>query len=327
MTKLILAQPIYDQLIQHGSITATVHSVFNLACNLQSHLGLISLLTKPKKMNPCAILLPQEVNFKLLVIGSKVELRCINNTDIDPVLSPSSVIEANIDNLILHINLGTDATIVSEQVECFSPSLSAALPITPSLQSRLQSHIAHFLQRNQKPLGIYPLLCLHTQFNITTHLVYQPEIMAEYITPHLQRFIADLVLQNSAIELRSIIGFGAGLTPSMDDLLVGLLSWLDFSQHAYFCPLAQAVKDNAAQTTDVSKAMLLHATSKQYNEEIIELYACLNKPHNPDAALNAALDVVIAYGHSSGHDTLCGIYLGLILFGYVPIGVVDKAAY
>jgi len=320
MTKLTLAQPIYDQLIQHGSITATVHSVFNVACNLQSPYGLISLLTQPKKMNPSAILLPQGVHFKSLIVGTKVELRCTHNTSIDPALL---ALGANIDNLRLHINLGTGTTIVSEQIERFSPSLPAALPRALNLQLKLQSHIADFLQRNQKPLGIYPLLCQQSQLNIATHLVYQPEMMTKYITPHLQAFIAELTQQNPTIALKSIIGFGAGLTPSMDDLLVGLLSWLDFSQHPYFHPLAQAVQANAAQTTDVSQAMLMHASLKQYNQEIVELYACLNQPHKSDdrlnTALNEVLDEVIAYGHSSGHDTLCGIYLGLTLFGAAAI--------
>lgn len=316
MTKITLAQPIYDQLMHHGSISTTVHSVFNAACNLQSPFGLISLLTQPKKMNPSAILLPQGVSLKSLIVGAKVELCVINNTDSN--LSPASAACAHIDNLILHINLGAGATIVSEQIARFNPSLPAALPIALSQQSSLQLHIASFLQCNQKSLGIYPLLCQQPWLNIATHLVYQPEMMIKYITPHLQRFIAAIAQQDRAIELKSIIGFGAGLTPSMDDLLVGLLSWLDFSQHPYFYLLAQAVQAGAAQTTDVSQAMLLHATHHRYNQEIIELYTFLNQPFNP-CALDVALDTVIAYGHSSGHDTLCGIYLGLIFFGDAPI--------
>ena len=331
MTKITLAQPIYDQLMHHGSISTTVHSVFNAACNLQSPFGLISLLTQPKKMNPSAILLPQGVSLKSLIVGAKVELCVINNTDSN--LSPASAACAHIDNLILHINLGAGATIVSEQIARFNPSLPAALPIALSQQSSLQLHIASFLQCNQKSLGIYPLLCQQPRLNIATHLVYQPEMMIKYITPHLQRFIAAIAQQDRAIELKSIIGFGAGLTPSMDDLLVGfgagltpsmddllvgLLSWLDFSQHPYFYLLAQAVQASAAQTTDVSQAMLLHATHHRYNQEITELYAILNQPLNP-LALDVALDSVVAYGHSSGHDTLCGIYLGLIFFGDAPI--------
>lgn len=320
MTQITLAQPIYELLIHHGSITTRVHSVFNAACNLQSPYGLISLLTQPKKMNPCAILLPQAINFKSLSVDTKVELSCSHNTCIDPALS---ALRGNIDDLFLHINLGTGTNIVSEQIERFIPSLPATLPRTLGLQSNIQSHIADFLQRNQKPLGIYPLLCQQPQLNIVTHLVYQPKMMAEYITPHLQGFIANLSQHNPTIALKSIIGFGAGLTPSMDDLLVGLLSWLDFSQHPYFYPLAHAVQANAAQTTDVSQAMLMHATLKQYNQEIVELYACLNQSHKSDDmldnAFNEVLNEVIAYGHSSGHDTLCGIYLGLTLFGDVPI--------
>ncbi|WP_284307187.1 hypothetical protein [Shewanella glacialipiscicola] len=211
MTKITLAQPIYDQLMHHGSIITTVHSVFNAACNLQSPFGLISLLTQPKKINPSAILLPQGVSLKSLIVGAKVELCVINNTDSN--LSLASATCAHIDNLILHINLGAGATIVSEQIARFNPSLPAALPIALSQQSSLQLHIASFLQCNQKSLGIYPLLCQQPRLNIATNLVYQPEMMIKYITPHLQKFIATVAQQDRAIELKFIIGFGAGLTP------------------------------------------------------------------------------------------------------------------
>ncbi|GMA82960.1 hypothetical protein GCM10025855_24930 [Shewanella glacialipiscicola] len=155
--------------------------------------------------------MPQGVSLKSLIVGAKVELCVINNTDSN--LSLASATCAHIDNLILHINLGAGATIVSEQIARFNPSLPAALPIALSQQSSLQLHIASFLQCNQKSLGIYPLLCQQPRLNIATNLVYQPEMMIKYITPHLQKFIATVAQQDRAIELKFIIGFGAGLTP------------------------------------------------------------------------------------------------------------------
>jgi len=114
--------------------------------------------------------------------------------------------------------------------------------------------------------------------------------------------------------VRRCIGCGVGLTPSGDDMLIGLLAVLALPQNPnyhIFTLLAQQLEDSAGQTTDVSRAALLHARDGRFNQA---LTACLQMFFLEDKiVLRNSLKTLLSLGATSGMDMLKGMKTGLIM--------------
>lgn len=123
----------------------------------------------------------------------------------------------------------------------------------------------------------------------------------------LKKYSSNQDLEKLVMEL---IGFGQGLTPSGDDFIVGLLavnSRIDYLPSSIFSVIEKKINDK--QTTDVSIAYLRSALEGQYSTAVVEV---INELDNLQRLRNA-LDILAQMGHSSGKDTIYGIYYGLIL--------------
>ena len=73
------------------------------------------------------------------------------------------------------------------------------------------------------------------------------------------------------LDCRQLVGLGAGLTPSGDDLLVGLsaaLHWLGVQQQHQFSLLS-----HATATTDVASVFHFHAERGRYSERLLNLFS------------------------------------------------------
>src|SRR6266487_549703 len=117
---------------------------------------------------------------------------------------------------------------------------------------------------------------------------------------------------------RGLAGLGPGLTPSGDDALGGFISIMmllspqlsaDGASRVY---VANTIAATARpRTTALSAVLLAHAACGEVAEQLGTLLLTLTLPAEaPEAVLNAA-DHVLAFGASSGGDTLLGILLGL----------------
>lgn len=111
-----------------------------------------------------------------------------------------------------------------------------------------------------------------------------------------------------------LIGLGAGLTPTGDDILTGLavlLAQPGMLLSPLLSPLREAIGAAADRTTAVSAATLAEATAGRARERIHGLIATL--PAGESGAIIAAAALVRRIGHSSGADLLTGLRLGLLL--------------
>ena len=132
--------------------------------------------------------------------------------------------------------------------------------------------------------------------------------------------------------LLSMVGLGAGLTPSGDDFLTGFLlasriglppALKDREQE-----LAEGLKKAASGTNDISRQYLLCAVRGEYGLCLHELInACLmpdrsspghlenreNGQLEQERKLRGALEKTAGIGHSSGIDTLNGLLAGIRL--------------
>jgi hypothetical protein len=106
-----------------------------------------------------------------------------------------------------------------------------------------------------------------------------------------------------------LIGLGQGLTPSGDDVLVGIEAAL----HALARPtagfLVLATAGVEERTTELAATLLRHAAAGEFAERLHVLIAALLG--SDDEAIPAAIDRAVAWGATSGTDCLLGVLIGL----------------
>jgi hypothetical protein len=110
-----------------------------------------------------------------------------------------------------------------------------------------------------------------------------------------------------------LIGLGPGLTPSGDDVLVGIEAALHAVAHPSAGFLALALSDVEERTTVVAATFLRHAAAGEFAERVHTLLAALLG--SDDEAIPAAIDRAVAWGASSGMDCLLGVLIGLDVAG------------
>lgn len=112
--------------------------------------------------------------------------------------------------------------------------------------------------------------------------------------------------------IRRLIGFGPGLTPAGDDLLVGVLATL-----RRFDPggqtlraLAYGVRRDAHRTTDISAHHLRLAAAGAFGESVTGLLDA-RTAGAARTTVAARTDGVLRTGASSGADAVAGVVLGV----------------
>jgi hypothetical protein len=147
--------------------------------------------------------------------------------------------------------------------------------------------------------------------------------VARLAAPRLERFAAALRHADPAaagMAAESLLGLGPGLTPSGDDALVGMAAAVTAlatpgTLDASF--LRRAVDTASTRTTAVSATFLRHAAAGEFSGGLHGLMAAFIGPDPSDMV--ATIERSVAYGATSGADTLVGVFMGLdALAGTVP---------
>jgi hypothetical protein len=117
--------------------------------------------------------------------------------------------------------------------------------------------------------------------------------------------------------LTALVGVGEGLTPSGDDVLVGVLAGLDAAREvsgdaaALRERLCAGLERGTSRTTRLAAQMLDAAAAGFYAEPVLGLLETLALPRPGAKALERAVADLLAVGHRSGADTLRGIEAAL----------------
>lgn len=131
-------------------------------------------------------------------------------------------------------------------------------------------------------------------------------------SPELEKIMG--YLSESALEdvemnedlMKHLIGRGKGLTPSGDDFLIGytmILKSTEEDQH-WSSQLGKMIQN---KSTDVSLAYykaLLDGHLSSYLKDFLQSLQRLDQPNIEKSILS-----IIGYGHTSGYDTLFGVYI------------------
>lgn len=108
---------------------------------------------------------------------------------------------------------------------------------------------------------------------------------------------------NAASTLVRLIGLGTGLTPSGDDFLCGVLAGFaltDKMDSIFSLSLRTEIEKHLCDTNDISRAFLICALNGQYSLPVNALFK--------EPSIDEITDSFQKIGHSSGIDTLCGIF-------------------
>lgn len=123
---------------------------------------------------------------------------------------------------------------------------------------------------------------------------------------------------------RSLVGLGAGLTPSGDDFLVGFLAGAVASGHEAVGALSSELARAAtlAQTTDVAASFLRHAARNEFSASVQGVALALlqqqldaeyqaARPGAQFAAVERETNRLLSFGATSGADCLLGVLSGV----------------
>lgn len=117
---------------------------------------------------------------------------------------------------------------------------------------------------------------------------------------------------------RGLAGLGPGLTPSGDDVLAGFAAVMallraqlgaDGAARGYVVEMIAAAA--RSRTTLLSGVLLAHAARGEVAEHVGEVLLALALPAGESEVVLRAADRVLAFGATSGGDTLLGMLLGL----------------
>ncbi len=117
------------------------------------------------------------------------------------------------------------------------------------------------------------------------------------------RLLSEKSYLPAAVQIAKLIGLGIGLTPSGDDFLCGVLAGLQLmslKNHPFAHALKKEISSHLSDTNDISAAFLSCALKNMYSQPVLSL-ASMESP-------SRILREFSRIGHSSGMDTLCGVY-------------------
>ena len=136
---------------------------------------------------------------------------------------------------------------------------------------------------------------------------------ADAAAPHIASLRSALVSHDTdaaRAAALALIGLGVGLTPSGDDFLVGLLAGLEATGHPARLPLAASIAAQAPRrTTTIGANALEHAAAGEFTERLHDVVVAIADERA--AGLARGIARAMAYGATSGADTLVGLFLAL----------------
>ena len=276
------------------NFTASVHSVFQSAINLQLYDSdkLLTLLASGEMDLPQGIRLdtPKDYTFEIFPIGEQVTCR-------DDVM--------RLDSLTVDLRSAQrwKCDLSKLEFDARNPAVSAAWSFVWDVLNERQKLskaeiIAEDLLRavDAKPIDV---------------LRKAGEAMRILLNATQRYDSTDI----SAIN--SLIGLGSGLTPSGDDLLIGYMAGLwcttqDKSERLQFISnLGKTIIRLSSKTNDISRTYLYHAAQGQVSSLLVNLAEAISRGENPDHLLEST-EAAMYVGHTSGMDVVTGLLIGLV---------------
>lgn len=282
--------------LNSNNLTGIVHSIFENALNIITNdNSFITLITIDKPMAPQAIKL-KTTSFLDYELEKDMKISLQN----DYVWLEDLNIKITIDNIHLW-----DPSPIFLYIRDKEEDILIKLSIMEK----------YLLSKNFSPYFFKILNQQYKGFESFSNTINNDEEFA-FINERFLRFMKAFTKEEeSIIDLaKCIIGYGQGLTPSMDDFICGLMISNIYLSHYFYRESVNSlrfnsliIKDIDNRTTRVSEEMLKLSSKGYVNEDIRNLIISLiSKTNTWDFERN--LKKVADFGFSSGTDIISGIY-------------------
>lgn len=257
----------------HRLNTGAIHSVFNSSFNIAIDRRLVHIDSTERPLSAFGINIPPDLLDKLLGSIAAGDLVRIKDNDFIIFAPKANLVKINFQNFV-YKNL----------------KLSQELGIPAVLRENY-------------------LVKRVTEVNYGGHIGFpygkrEVELIEKLKTDSSLEFIGKFA--------KHFIGRGKGLTPGGDDFIIGYMMILYMLRREEFDRWKLVVPKLLSQikTTDVSlnyyRAMFEGYVSEQFHEFSRNLFYELD-----EMKAQGFIDNILAYGSSSGYDTLLGIYIAL----------------
>lgn len=273
------------------------HSIFNNVVNIQWENKLISIQNNRVPKGSLSMVVEGEINFK----------------DNSPNLRGKVNITGDV------VTIGRMKFLISEP-EIWDPELKYLPRIFFINKEAVIKAINNIILINGKNSGTMDATFKSLEQNIPVNYTKESNLFYNILIKSMNS-LKNKELNVAANEISDLIGIGIGLTPSGDDFIVGFISVLHSVMQEKTCIkefyflLRDEVVKRVSKTTDVSRAYLLEAVEGRFSESFHNLYAALEKENFGDIYKSSLS--MMAVGHSSGTDGLCGILWGLYQLDYL----------
>ncbi len=202
-----------------------------------------------------------------------------------------------------------------------NPDLKNLAPL--SIFKKKIQEVIIYINKNYHPKG-FGCLLPQIQGALEGNFSRKATITSDAFIQTAQEYIPDIIqacisqdFQQLCTLSKNIIGLGAGLTPSGDDFVGGML--FAFNQFNRIYPQSLTEIDNfkknlseLMEQTNLISATLLKDLAEGQTIELLHLFmnSILNK--RPPTDMNIHLNQITKIGHSTGWDLLSGLFTGLL---------------
>ena len=129
---------------------------------------------------------------------------------------------------------------------------------------------------------------------------------SEFLEPSFMRAAVAFCAGKDA-DFSKVVGAGAGLTPSGDDMLVGYALAVLYCRPARLPDLRALCGPLLEKTTEISRHLLSDALRGKFASPLVSLLVALKR----DSGIDTAAETAFRIGSSSGRDGVFGLYHGL----------------
>jgi len=270
-----IAKPIKD-IIGDG----VVHSVFQRSCNLLIGEKLIGIVSPALGNNPNSLVVGDDFFMQDLKCGMVVRVE------------------------EKQVHIGSDLVIKFDQAKIWDPKLHLKISEAHSIFLKLEE-----LLQKQKSQKFLLQIVQEKSGEIFLDDEFEQKIAQRFLR-FLKLFFAPKQNQKELLEAASnLVGLGSGLTPSGDDFLAGIVATFHCFNKKTKLDLVLHQAISSSQTTAISNAVFSAALKGWFCEKIHDFLLELQKQKTDNCLLEKKLDYVLGIGHSSGSDTLAGIYI------------------
>lgn len=296
--KLLIA--IYNKEITSGS----VHSVFSGACNIKTDKGMVTLLSGEKEMSPMSLVVEGPVDFKKLDLSRNMPV----------AFSPEAIAFGNSSP---GIGLGDSRRwfpgVAAPIEKCPEKDLLKNLTV---LERGIEAYCKHG--------GIGSIVGMlgveMPELGLVTMEIYPEDKIVRFIKSRFLDFIHAVACGDTgsaADRAASVIGFGPGLTPSMDDFIGGIMvslvylaGYYDMEPERIYHFNRQLISGAPGKTTGISLEMLKHSAEGETNDAVRTLMLAVLGGSGEEDILDS-LKRTVNIGETSGSDIILGLYVGL----------------